>query len=281
MHWVPDSNRQGRADEFTSQFEAVAAGIDAHRAGMSDPDFSRREFEKLEARMDDERARKVANGRDDPARRAVQARMGLLRWVYEFHAGVRQHFSNSPYGGLRTGRYRVDRDRFTDDEVRAAAKYLADNGLIKVEYRVRDGVRRRAHEITGAGSECVENHGGNVAGYLDAQKRGETLINIGEINGNTVVGDHANQSNVTHNMGIQPEVLVGFVREILGTLPDLQLDPGRAAGARAALEEVEREAQQAGADSEGARQAFGRFVRGMIDAGPQAVTQLMLMIAQR
>jgi hypothetical protein len=281
MDWMPDSNRQRPAGGFMREFEDVRAEVEAVHAQMSDPDFHRKQFEKLDARMEDERARTLANRRDDVALRAVHARWGLLRWVYEFHAGVRQPFSNSPHGGLRTGRCQVDRDRFTNDEVSAAAKYLAENGLIEVEYRVRDGVRRRAHLITRAGSECVENYGGDVAQYLDAQKRGETLISIGQINGPAVVGNHGTQSNVTHNTGIQPEAMTRFVRDLLAALPSLQLGPDHAARAQQALEDVKREVQRAGPDSERARGAFSRFVKGMIDAGPQALTQLMLMIAQR
>jgi hypothetical protein len=282
MTWLGSSDDpRAFGNEVKSQIEAIRARMEAQRAETSDPDYSRKQFEKLEAQMEDERARILANGRDDVALRAVHARQGLLCWVYEFHAGVRQHFSNSPHAALRTGRHRVDRDRFTAEEVRAAARYLAENGLIEVEYRVRDGVRRRAHLITRAGSECVENYHGNVAKYLDSQKRGETLISIGEIHGPAVVGNHGTQNNVTHNVGIQSEAMTGFVRDLLAALPSLQLGPDHTTRAQEALEEVNREVQRTGPDSERARGAFGRFVKGMIDAGPQAVTQLLLMIAQK
>jgi hypothetical protein len=122
-----------------------------------------------------------------------------------------------------------------------------------------------------------------VGKYLDAQKRGETLISIGEINGNAVVGNGGTQSNVIHNIGIQPEAMTGFVRQLLaaGYGGSNRTRRSSANSDCGALEDVERELQRTGPDSERTRGAFGRFVKGMIDAGPQAVTQLLLMIAQR
>ena len=121
----------------------------------------------------------------------------------------------------------------------------------------------------------MENYDGNVARYLEAQTHGASSINIGAFHGSAVFGDYA-----TQNVGTTPEAMVGFVRELLRALPSLQLEPVQRAKAEAALEEVEREARHAQPDPERVRGAFSRFVQGLIDAAPQAVTRLMLMFAR-
>jgi hypothetical protein len=226
---------------------------------------------------DESAAARLARTRGDPAVRAIAVRSGLLRWIYEqHHTGVRVPFSDSEYGWLATGQYQIESDRFTDREVRVAADYLVDKGLVEVVPGRRSGVR--GLRITKAGSDCVVDHGGDISHYLKAQRRGGTSISIGTINshgGAVGIGDHVNQS-----VGIEPAAMAGFVQALIGALPDLQLDPAQRAWAQASLEEVQREVERADPDPERATGAFRRFVQGLIDAGPQALTQLMLMFAR-
>jgi hypothetical protein len=116
-----------------------------------------------------------------------------------------------------------------------------------------------------------------VAVYLKDRKRRGTSINIGSITstGPVGVGD-----SVTQNVGVEPAAMAGFVQALLGALPNLQLEPIQEARAQAALEEVGREIQGGNPDADRVRGALSRFVQGLIDAGPQALVQLMLMFAR-
>lgn len=243
---------------------------------LSDEDWSRRSFARMEADLEDERARCLARDRADPAVRALHVRVGLLRWVYEQRqTGIRVSFSDSAHGWLDTGRYQVESDRFSDAEVRKAADYLRDHGLLGAVSRSSPG--RRGLRITEAGCECIEHYGGEVAVYLKDRKRRGTSISIGSINstGPVGVGD-----SVTQNVGVEPAAMAGFVQALLGALPSLQLEPIQEARAQAALEEVGREIQGGNPDADRVRGALSRFVQGLIDAGPQALVQLMLMFAR-
>src|SRR2546423_6925520 len=136
----------------------------------SDSDHRQNPHERLRAQLDDASAARLAGMRGDPAVRALHARCGLLRWVYEQRqTGVRVPFSDSAYGWLATGRYQVEGDRFSDPEVRAAADFLGGAGLIEAVPGRRPGVR--GLRITQAGRDCVENYGGEVAVYVKEQAR--------------------------------------------------------------------------------------------------------------
>jgi hypothetical protein len=239
------------------------------RARHADPDFLRKQVE-------DDSARELAAVRHDPAIRIVHARAALLRWVYEFQAGRRVLFQKSSHAALSTGRYRNEADFFTSDETASAAQYLATVGLIELRTRTRDdGKRARVHHLTEAGAECVEHFGGNVAKYRDAQRRGGTSIKIDRFTGNFATGDHATQHH-----GVQPAAMAGFVGELMVALKTLDIEPADRIRAEAALAEVQREVERSDPDTERVHGAFGRFVQGLANAAPKAITELMLMFAR-
>ncbi|WP_328459544.1 hypothetical protein OHA21_27380 [Actinoplanes sp. NBC_00393] len=224
-----------------------------------------------QARDRERRQRWVASQRDNPAFRAVTARAAVLDWVYQRRKGHREPFD----AWLATGKFRVERDRITNAEVNEAADYLAAQGLVKIVAGSRPGAK--GLHLTSKGADCMENFDGDVTEYVKEQNRRGSRINIGTIHGPVGIGDN---NSISQTMGVDPRAMAAFVQSLLSALPDLRLEAGQQARAEAALQEVQREVERIDPDPERVQGAFARFAKGMVEAGPKAMTELMLMFAR-
>jgi len=167
--------------------------------------------------------------RDDPALRAVAARSGLLRWMYQQHiAGVSvphpSRFAATPEASF-------EGSPFTDVEIGRAAEYLAKKDLIKGPGAFGSIGPLRAN-ITPNGMDCVVDWSADVRAYL---RRQEPTATTSTYNGPVFHGDVSgaqlawNNKSVTQNNTRIEQVAPGYealakaMTEVMSLVPAMKL----------------------------------------------------------
>lgn len=214
--------------------------------------------------------------RTNPARRAAAARTGLLRSLFDQeNAGVHMPVVA---GVLDTNYARFAGDRLTSIEIDRASKYLSDKGLIEgVTVDQYDGPVRAS--LTSDGLDCIENHGGDVASYLNDRAGSVThTYNINTLNNTgavTLGGGDAHQQTT-----VDAATIAAFTDALLNRLGTLPMDENHRSATQTAAEELRHELDRPNPKPERISGALGKVVGYITDAGKPVVTALLLALAQ-
>jgi hypothetical protein len=201
--------------------------------------------------------------RQDPIRRAVAARNGLLRYLYEQDLrGVHMPITG---GILETEHGSFMGDEFTPTEIDRAAEYLYAKGLIKGirAAQARGPIRAR---ITSNGQDCMEQRGGDVGEYLQSAHGTSITTHIGTLHSSGALAVGSTNVNQTVNINDVPAI-IDMIGVLLEALPRLGLPPHGEAAVRAELIEVRDELETVEPRRDRIRGALTRAAAYLGDAG--------------
>lgn len=161
---------------------------------------------------------RVRGLRNNPQARAAACREALLLWLA--HEG--QGAGSAELLVSRDG-WRFYDSPFTEQEVRDAATFLQEKGLI--EAWTYPGGTVMQPRLTARGTECVDFYGADVRDYLYPRQAGVTVTYQQNFHG-TVTGQVGQGPNVTQTQnsnGVDPEALAAAfeaMRDALLTVED-------------------------------------------------------------
>ncbi len=209
----------------------------------------------------------VREARGDSIKRARAGRNVLLRWVHD----VGGEFVDTP-GLLAAEPPRLYfGDAFTEAEVNAAGKYLAEADLLRGTWQANGALVSAS--LTARGQHCVEDFDSNVRAYVNRHDAGPAVAYTqnfhGSFSGQAAQGQSVHQSQVQN--GIPAESLASIFEPLLQAAREIP-DPDDRADIEEAIAALRQAASAEQPDTAEVERRAG-FLRRQADRiGATAVT---------
>jgi len=157
---------------------------------------------------------------------------------------------------------------FTEDEVRAAAKYLTEKGLVKGWPYPPDGLLMQP-ALTARGTDCAEIYDGDVRRFFNPTRHGGIVTNNQQNNfyGRNAQAAQGDNITQTQNNGVDAVALAEIFQPMRDALPGIE-DIGERGDVEHAIRELESAASDG--DVEEVQRRAGRLERLVEKVGPTA-----------